>query len=192
MLCSILLPTRSRPERLRETVESFYAHGEFGKFEMLLAIDFDDDASFAATSLLADEFPDLKVFRGERRSGWPDLNIRYTELAKQSSAPWVWMMNDDCLVHGNWISALKGCPSGLVHPEIYRIGQSVYRHDATGGFPIVPNGVWREYGYPGIQHPPDTFLNDLCREQRLPFSFMAGVEISHQRKVDGILPPERL
>ena len=195
MICSILLPTRGRPERLKECVRSLASCGSTGEFDVLFAVDDDDMESARAASYMSDLLPNFTVFQSPRGRGWHDLNLRYSYLADQSAAQWVWMMNDDCLVSGgDWVSLLKNYPTTgfIIHPEFHRLGKSVYQRDETGAFPIVPNQCWKMFGFETIGDPPDKFLNEICRDRGWRTGFLDGIEISHQRIADDTLPAERL
>jgi hypothetical protein len=194
MICAVLIPSRKRVERLIKCVESFFAHGNCNEFEVWIGTDDDDPATTHAAVKLEERFEKVFHLERPRGNGWHDLHLRYTELADQSPAEWVWMMNDDCEVRGraNWTNAIGKRSVGILHPETYQLGCSLYYGDRTGAFPIVRNGIWRDMGFVAMEFPPDKWLNDQHRERHYPIHFLHGVEIDHQRRADEILPAERL
>lgn len=192
MICSLLLPTRGRPDGLRKTLESYYVGVPEGSIETLLAVDTDDEATIKTACWLQETYPNVRTFIGDRMRGYLDLHLRVNDLNREAKGYWIWIANDDAVLSGTrWVEKLAMCPDGCVHPEFCELGGSLYLRDANGGFPVVPRSFWEKYGYGAIHPPIDIFFNDLCRKQHLPFSFLDGITVSHQRKIDETLSAER-
>jgi glycosyltransferase involved in cell wall biosynthesis len=185
MLCSILIPSRGRPWRLIECINSIKACST-GEVEILIAADEDDVETLAVAVAERKLSPNLHVFALEHGNGWLDNHLRFTHLAEQAKGAWAWMFNDDCTLTGDWCAALQEIPMEgfIVHPEYHQLNQSVYQHDATSGFPCVPNRCWERFGFKTQLHPTDKFLNDVCRDRGWKTAFLKGVTVRHQRNVE--------
>lgn len=187
LVCSILLPTRGRIQKLERCLKSIYASANPSNYEVLLAIDDDDAESRRNFGELERKYENIYAFISPRGNGWRDLHKRYTELATKASAPWIWMFNDDCEILGQgWDMQLVQIPKQgvIVHPEFNHLNASVYSNDATGAFPIVPNGCWKDFGFDAIGDPPDKFLNDVCAQFGWKPSFLKGITVYHERILD--------
>lgn len=187
LVCSILLPTRGRVEKLEQCLKSIYDSANPSSYEVLLAIDDDDIDTRRAFSELVKKYENIYAFISPRGDGWHDLHKRYTELASKASAPWIWMFNDDCQILGQgWDLQLIQIPKQgiIVHPEFNRLNCSIYPNDATGAFPIVPNGCWKYFGFDEIGDPPDKFLNEACAQFGWTASFLKGITVYHERISD--------
>lgn len=193
MICTVLLPTRKRPARLRECIDSLVRHGSPERFDIRLAVDTDDIETQDCLPDLMKDYPNVKAMISDRGRGVHDLYLKFTSLADSSSAPWVWTMGDDVTISGsNWTDTLDQFPTDgvLLQPEIHQLGHSIYRNDPGGGFPMVPNQFWKKFGYEKLGkdgEAGDTFVARIYREIGWEMKFMPGVHVSHQRIADDTL-----
>lgn len=88
---SVLLPSRGRPESLRESVESLRALADRPDWiEILVAADPDD----AVTDLVAQQLG-LPCWIAPERYGYARLNEYFNALAGMAGGDWVLLWNDD-------------------------------------------------------------------------------------------------
>lgn len=195
-LCSVLIPSRARLERLRKTVRSVRETSDAERVEILVRFDDDDLASLAGRTEL--EADGVRVVVGPRGAGYGDLAVYYRELSALARGAWIWIMNDDACVAGcirgrsptdltaarGWDDQLAAMPlTGVfAQPELYQLGGSGYLDCAGGAFPLVPNRCWEglEYGQPG--NPIDTWFDQILRVRSgWSVRFLRGVAVVHLR-----------
>jgi hypothetical protein len=194
MLCSVLLPSRARPEGLLRAVRSLYdCAADPTSFEILVRLD-DDDLMIVPVLP-----PNARVIWGDRLRGYRTLNLVYSELASVARGDWVWIFNDDCYVTGErWDEKLAGIGDGfIVQPEIDQNGGSSYHRHEGGPFPCVPNNSWAWHADPLQRHwaigdPVDIWLDDVLRKQRgWKTAWLPGITIVHERPSDEELAKHR-
>lgn len=193
-LCSVLIPTRARPDRLRRAVESISdTVTDPMRVEVILRVDHDDPHLDAALALSFDGTITTKV--GDRRQGYASMHEFYDELAGAAAGRWIFIMNDDAFVIGKgWDEDLAKVPIDgvIVQPEIYQLGESLYPFCEGGAFPMVPNGCWHYYGWQGLRDPVDTQLDQLLRVQHgWRTAFLPGMCVVHERDPDHVLAEHR-
>ena len=200
MICSVLIPSRGRPERLRKTIQSISDTSSKANVEVLVRFDDDDAPSIAIVDQLLRD--GIGVVVGPRRSGYPSIGEFYAELAAASRGAWIWIMNDDAYVTGpspkfdlSWDKQLGRLPSTgvIVQPECYQLGHSKYWSSEGGAFPAVPNGCWTDFGeeFSGGAAV-DTWLDQLLRVRNgWQTSFLDGVAVVHERDADDVLAKHR-
>lgn len=198
MLCSVLIPSRGRAQRLLRTIESVRRTSDAKAVDILVRADDDDAATQDAVRRLIEHDTGVTLVVGSRGRGYLDLEAYYEELSAISSAPWMFVMNDDAVIEQSgegWDSQLARMPTdGVVaHVEYYQLGPSRYTGDGVGyTFPIVPNGCWSRLGLGRIQHPIDAWLEQvLRREHGWRAEILRGVTLNHQRDSDGALAEHR-
>lgn len=196
MICSVLIPTRGRPIRLKETIRSLFDTARSEDFEVRLRVDDDDEETIHALKDIHPYTQNIHAIIGPRGKGYLDLNNFYTALADASVAPWIWIFNDDVIVESSgWADELKTVPREgfIVQPEFNKLNNSTYRFDPTSPFPIAPNGCWRQFGYDPIPDPADMWLDKILRLQNgWKTHFLSGLTTYHERKLDATLTPDRL
>lgn len=200
MICSVLIPSRGRPERLRKTIQSISDTSSKANVQILVRFDDDDDASLKIVDQLLRD--GIGVVVGPRKFGYPSLGEFYLELAQAARGAWIWIMNDDAYVTGppkararTWDEMLRAIPRTgfIVQPECYQLGFSKYWNSEGGAFPIVPNGCWRDVGaeFAGGAAV-DTWLDQLLRVQTgWQTRFLEGVAVVHDRDTDDVLAKHR-
>lgn len=181
MLCSILIPTRARTNKLRNAIKSIFDHASGRDFEVLLRVDDDDKETKQVLGYLTGQYK-LRVITGPH-IGWSQIDPMLTELSDQSTGTWVWLFNDDgVVVSGKWDAELAKVPTTgfIVQPELFQLGNSVYRMAEAQAFPIVPRNCWREFGLATIPHCADTALHSLLTSHGWKTHFMK-VSLWHDR-----------
>ena len=194
MICSILIPSRKRVERLKACIASFFSTASGSDWDIRIRLDDDDRESLKALPELQEHcFNRIAVSVGERL-GWDRIEEYYLELSGSTTARWIWFFNDDAVVEGSaWDNKLAAVPAKgfIVQPEIHRLGGSSYPRDPRAPFVIVPNRVWEEFGLTQIPHPNDVALPALLREHGWQTAFLPGIGIHHQRDNDEQLKQHR-
>lgn len=195
MLCSILIPSRRRFERLKKCIQSFQdlAHNKTC-FEFLVRFHNDDAESISRISELS-PFGNVRVVVSHK-TGYSDVHHSYTELALLSKSRWLWLMNDDCVIEGdNWDKALNSHnhrKRSVVQPEFHKLGGSTYPKDTYCPFMVLPNHRWMVGGIRGFGAPADTATLDwLINKHSWTVDFLTGVTIWHQRATQGDIDAER-
>jgi len=196
LLCSIILPTRRRLEKLSKMVASFAGSADPSRFDMRIKIDGDDSETINGLAEIIRNAPfDILATIAPRGNGWADLHWWDNELSSQSNAKWVWIINDDMTLEGkDWDKLLDLIPltGFIVQPEIHRLGGSTYLRTHGGPFPIVPNGSWKQFGMTIIDEPPDTSLDQLLRVKNgWQTKWLEGIGFWHQRDEDSVLEAHR-
>jgi hypothetical protein len=174
-----------RPTWLRKCVESILDTCGLGDDVQILARTDDDDPKQRkmAIDLLGEE----NVLTGPRMRGYWSINHFYTEMALKASAPWIWLMNDECTIRGDWVDDLSKIPvtGFVVQPESYQVGQSMYRkvHDTT--CPIVPNYYWLLCDQPGVPYSTDTDTYTMLNKQLgWQTVYLPRLHLAHYRFTD--------
>lgn len=201
MLCSVLIPSRGRPDRLRRTLQSIRDTSSATDVEILVRLDDDDRPSLDSVDQLIREHRAL-VLVGSRRRGYDSLGEFYGELAQVARGEWIWIMNDDAHVtgptadtSGTWDADLRTIPTTgkIVQPECYQLNQSKYWSSEGGAFPIVPNRCWERLGEVLFGGPSwDTWLDQMLRARNgWTTRFLPGISVVHERDGDDVLARHR-
>lgn len=186
-LCSVLIPSRWRTEKLFRCVESIIATAGSDDFDIRIRVDDDDPCSYLCIDELQ-KSRHVKVFVGPS-PGYADLDAKaYTPMAESSSAAWIWIMNDDMIVQKTefgWCELLEKVPTWghWVQPGIHRLNNSQYPRDERSCAPIFPNGCWRELGICDIIPTPcDAAMPEQLKIRKWTPWFLEGITIWHQRE----------
>lgn len=193
-LCSILLPTWRRLDRLKKTIKSIVDSAENKTcFEMLIRVQQDDPETMAAIPQLIHAAPVVRMVVGLPLRGYTDLATFYDDLADIAHGEWIWVMNDDVLVEGSgWDAILsKEEKNAIIMPEIHKLGFSTYIDDGANPFMFVPNKSWKQYGTDRFKNPFDHELWALLRNNGWPTRFMKGIGAWHDRDSDEELKRQR-
>src|ERR1700743_2916936 len=149
MLCSILIPTRFRISGLRVCLFSFAsrANAHVKEYEFIVRMHRDDIETLALIPELIRDYPNLRIIIGENMKGFDSLGDFYEEMAAIAKGEFVWIINDDEEVSGDWFNVLKNSPrNALLKPETYQLNKSVYVRNPDCGTVVVPNLLWKKYG----------------------------------------------
>lgn len=188
MLCSILIPSRGRPEKLMNTIQSFREQAEGNNFEFWIRFDDDDAPSLTLLPSLEAQ-ANVHVLVGPRGRGYADINgIMYRDLERAANGDWMWIMNDDAVIEGEgWDTILDCVPQSgfIVQPELHKLGGSTYHKDHGSGFPCYPRLCWKTLGMPEYPDPCDAILPPFLHSKGWHTYFLPDVAIWHQRNKPG-------
>lgn len=137
-LISILLPTRGRPEALRDSVASLMeTAGDDGAFEILYGVDHDDTVTsrFIRDNIMAGPGRHrMTIF--PQRHGYADLHKYVNALASAARGRWLMLWNDDAVMQSyGWDWRIRD------FPPRYILDCWTNHLPLTCTFPIVPK-VW--------------------------------------------------
>lgn len=190
MLCAILIPTRKRVDRFWKTFKSIHDTATSKDYQVVVRIDDDDEESNECIR----SNKRIQVLSGPRGRGYGDLNKMYTQCALATDADFVWIMNDDCTVEGDWMERLANAPrtGHILQPLYIGNGPSIYTASEGGPFPVVPNRCWMDYGWEEIHDPADSALDELLRIRNgWKTCWMDAVKVQHDRDTDDKLSDHR-
>lgn len=176
-LVSILLPTRGRPDALRESVASLYeTAGDRDSFEVLYAVDDDDQIpTLEAWDRIVDDLGGRhrpKIF--PQRHGYANLHEYVNVLAKMAEGKWLMLWNDDAIMQSyGWDWRIRELPCRFVldtwtnHPTL------------TCTFPIVPRHWVERIGHFSLNAHCDTWWQLIGEwTHRL---VRADIDVQHNR-----------
>lgn len=195
MLCSFLIPSRARFERLLSSVDSILRTSSHENIEILVRLDNDDFASISRLQEL--RIRGVRVVIGDRLKGHASLHDFYNELAEIATGNWVFFLNDDITLetfHPNWTEQLKPLPLAgiLACGKWYQLGLSRYDAPAVA-CPIVPNKCWLKLGWERIPSCVDeAFLALLIKQHGWSIVPLPSLTVNHQRDDDEQLRAHRL
>lgn len=214
ILCSVLVPSRCRFDRLLKTVNSVFSTvSDPSRIEVLVRFDADDTESLARVGEL-EVMKNVRYLVGPRLSGYAALPAFYDEMVAIAKGSWVWIMNDDahiravweCMhdpaegqrrlqVYRYWDTQLADVPithDVILQVELYRWGASDYWNHNASAFPIVMHEGWKRIGEPQLQNPVDIWLDEIVRRVAGGRTlFLDGVAVVHERDDDAVLAIHR-
>ena len=184
-LCSFLIPSRFRFDRLKALIESIHSASEPDHdFEIIVRLHDDDNDSINGVAELS-QWPRTRYIIGKTYDGYESLHIFTAELLEAAVGEWAWHFNDDQLLEKGgiaWEPRLRSMPkNALVQPAIHRLNDSVYFNDAAGPAPCHANEPWvaeflRSTGNPRV----DTNLHAEFVRRGSPIVFLTGMGVNHQ------------
>lgn len=181
MLCTVMLPTRRRPNEALRCIDSLFSSATSPDWECIVWIDDDDMEMLALKPSL--ESRGVRVYVGPKL-GYSLLDRGYyTLIAYHALGRWVWIMNDDMVVSGDWMGKLASAPTHqtFCQPEIHGLGGSRYHNDNRTGCPLFLNGCWKEAGWHTVPEKADYNLTDKLERLGWHCHFLAGVMVWHDR-----------
>ena len=96
MLVSVLIPTRGRPEKLKQAISSVRDTAlNPQRIEFLLRVDDDDEATLGVLDTLG---PDVKALIGPRGQGYLDIHHHLHAMTQQAKGRWLFVFNDDSIM----------------------------------------------------------------------------------------------
>jgi UDPglucose 6-dehydrogenase len=190
LICSVIIPSRGRPDGLLRAIHAVFETGKTGRVDVRVRLDTDDEITIARLGEI-ECIPNVHITFGPRL-GYGGLNILYTQLAEESPAKWIWIGNDDAFIYQEpgtepWDIQLEKLPleGFIVQPEHDQFNTSKYSRCAGGPFPVVPNGSWAKVASRIIPDPVDTQLHSiLAIENKWNTYFLNGVIKVHIRDND--------
>jgi glycosyl transferase family 2 len=134
MLCSVLIASRNRFDKLLECVRSVYdCASKEPDFEVIVRLHkSDDEASRRWLELNSRRWDSLHVIWGEDHDGYQSVTRFYQELIDAAKGDWCWHLHDDMVVTGeDWNGKLAQINNHwtLVQPEIHRLNDLVYANE---------------------------------------------------------------
>jgi len=189
MLCSVLIASRKRFDKLTDCIKSIYAHANlYVPFEVIVRFHkSDSEARDRCTEL--DEFDGpLSAIWGEDLDGYESLGTFYHELIQASIGKWCWHLNDDMVVMSasgsKWNERLNEVigRNVLVQPEIHQLNNSVYVFDKAGPAPIHPREALGDLLLqPSTGGAVDAAIyRELVEKRHFPVRFLEGIGVHHQ------------
>lgn len=190
MLCSVLIPSRKRFDKLLKCIESVYAHAAsselFSGFEIIVRFH-KSDSEARERCVELDRFEELSAIWGEDLAGYHSLGTFYHELIEVASGKWCWHLNDDMVVMSTagfkWNEMLYQVKesAALVQPEIHQLNNSVYVFDKAGPAPIHPRNAalcrMLEKCGPAVDA---GIYHELAVVRGWPVKFLEGIGVHHQ------------
>lgn len=157
-ICSILLPTRNRPQQLQETIASFLDLAKWPeRVEILVRIhENDSDTRYWALGNKR-----ARVITGDDEDGYGSVYKFNNCLAAMSNGEWIWCGTDDAVMltpHWDLILAshlpfpAEGCL--LLTPTIVNIPER--------RIPVLSRGLYRVLGHVGLSPHCDCYLDALA------------------------------
>jgi len=97
-LVSILLPTRGRPQWLRESIDSLYSLAQDKScMEFILKVDDDDKETIETARQLSEILP-LKFIISSKGAGYFDMHHWVNDMSKLATGDWLFLFNDDAVM----------------------------------------------------------------------------------------------
>jgi len=170
-MVSIILPTRGRVTKLKESLESLYSTGK--DFELLIGADRDDKATI---DFIVENYP-AKMLVVERL-GYLKLHEYVNDLSLLAKGKWLFLWNDDCIMHTkDWdkeINKQKGfkvfCP---------RSNQFGYVPTESNLFPIVPRKWIELLGHFSLSPHNDSWVQHVALEAGIQHDIPIEIEHRH-------------
>lgn len=168
-MISILLPSRGRPEALKESVASLRTHAHQPVLvDVLVAADPDDPITVAAARQC-----DAAVWVAPVRYGYSALHEYVNVLASMASSDWLLLWNDDArMLAPGWDERVAEAPAGVLWP----------RHNGSpylNVFPVVHRSVVETLGHFSLSPHCDSWMQDVATAARIHHKI--NVEVLHDR-----------
>lgn len=161
MLCSVLLPTRMRVNKLCRAVKSVFDTADNPqRVEVILRVHADDlDTIKAIPELLP--LGTVRVAIGPKVE-YGKVATCFNEAAALATGQWHMQFNDDTYIIGKgWDTQLEDMDVStgpMVQPELNQLGPSGYRHDYSCPFMWYPWWVWEDYYERNLPDPADAAI----------------------------------
>ena len=180
---SMLLPSRSRAEALRESIAELLAaaiHPE--AVEVLVAAD-PDDPQLAAMSRTVAACPQAHLWTAPERYGYGRLHEYYNALAGLARGEWLMIWNDDArMLTPAWDEVIRSEVPGILWP------QSDYLPEIDT-FPVIPSAWVRHLGHFSLDKAIDVWIHEIGQVtgtlRRIP------VSIHHEHASGDLTADER-
>lgn len=189
MLCSVLIPSRKRFDKLLKCIESVYANAAIHiPFEVIVRFH-KSDVEARERCLELDKFPNVLAIWGEDWDGYESLGVFYHELIQEAIGKWCWHLNDDMVVTTTrpgitWTARLNVVIGAnvLVQPELHQLNNSVYVFDKTGPAPIHPRtALGKVLLLPACGGAVDAMIySELVVKRHWQVRFLEGIGVHHQ------------
>lgn len=161
---SVLMPTRGRPEMVRESLTSLIERCSdplLWNMEVLVALDPDDPSVSATREVIKSLGVSTLTITVRERMGYHRLNEYFNLLAKQALGKWLLLWNDDAVMttHG-WDLGITRLPEQVIVADLWCPPHS----PSLCTFPAVRKWAVDELGH-FSRHTPhcDTYWQDMAR-----------------------------
>lgn len=192
MICSIIIPSKWRFDRLKKSIAAFYETAEPVNFEIIVRLEEDDPESISRQLELHEFGNNLSVHVRPTKPYDMDNGFLWNDMIPIAKGTWHQYWSDDQIIFGKgWDDQLKEVPTHgfIVHPEIHQLNESIYRHDCGGPTPFFPANAIKKYGYDIIPWPLDSHIYQVfVVKHHWKCHFLKGIRVWHQRKSDRTLP----
>ena len=155
MKCSVLMPSRERPDMAEESIKSL---GK-GDYEVLVYLD-DDDKDLLQYKDIAKKYKQVKLFIQPRLTYYR-FHEMINFLAEHAKGDWLWLWNDDAFVtEGNPFEHLKSQDSDKVVVLWYRCRPN----DHLNLFPAISRKMYETQGFFSMSPHCDSWAMDMGNE----------------------------
>lgn len=169
MKCSVLMPTRERPDMAEESVLSL---GK-GDFEVLMYVD-DDDKDLLQYKDLEKKYKRVKLFVRPRLTYYR-FHEMVNELAEHAKGDWLLLWNDDAFMEGEWLKHLDDYDHNKVN--VMRWGTSPNNLNL---FPAISRKMYELQGYFSKSPHCDSWAMDISQDLGCE-RWVMGMNIEHRR-----------
>jgi len=196
---AVCIPTRTRAERLRKTLDSLYDNAKSVRnFDVFVKIDHDDVETLGFCEHYGKK-ENFYTLIGPRIvepyvSGYASLGHFYNMLFLMAQCEWLWMFNDDAFVEGeNWDEKILEFDERhpFLQPEITGLNESRYINEEGGAFPIIRKDAFEWTDATTIRDPVDYAIIKYFREKSIEAGFVKGLTVQHLRDSDEELERHR-
>lgn len=162
------------------------------EFEFIVRMHRDDFETLREIPSLLFDYPNLRIIIGSNLDGFNSLGAFYEEIASIAKGKFVWLINDDEEVEGNWYYELTKAPmDALIKPAVYKLNKSTYHRSLDCGTVVMRNQCWKEFGATMPSSVDLAMYELLVVKHKWPMHFLEGVTGIHNRKIDRTLLAER-
>jgi len=190
MLCSVLIPSLWRFDKLKRAIKSFYATADKSQFEMLIRLQENDEESVRRQGELSGFGYNLTVFVGRPKPEGVGNSWLWNDMMQHATGDWHQYWSDDQTISGDWSTQLAALPiKGIVaQPEIHQLNNSRYLSDKLGPTPFIPRDAFTNTGMNELPEPIDTGGVLHLFKNGWNHVFLKGVGVHHIREADRTLP----
>jgi hypothetical protein len=177
---AILLPTRGRTDSLKRSVTSIISKAKnLEDIQLIMGLDHDDEIGLEyfnseIETWLDDSGVDYSVM-GFDRLGYGALNRYYNTLAESADADWVFVWNDDAVMHTqDWDTVITPCTGEFKLLKVHTHNDHPYSI-----FPIVP-AAWVELlGYISLHQMIDAEVSQIA--YMLDLMKIIEIDVTHDQ-----------
>jgi glycosyltransferase involved in cell wall biosynthesis len=185
MKFSFIIPTRGRPQWLRECIESIYSTvSDVSRVEILLGMDTDDidTVAFIRDTIITQKWDSVRIELFQR-AGYHNLQVYVNRLAEIATGDYFIFFNDDARVlTPKWDLTVE---EAVRDEKILHVYQFKNNHGNGSIFPILPRQWYTLLGHITLCAPYDSWIALLA--QRLGVNQFLDIYAKHLRVAeDGI------
>lgn len=179
-LCAAIMPTRNTVQNLRRALFSYFSQAvNPTAVEVVLRIDNDNTRTMKAIPDIGLSFPNTRFVIGPRYDGYISMPRFVMEAAAETSATWLFLMDDDAEINGPWDRELMKVTAPAAQAETYHLNNSKYKNPDGNG----PVGLFVPNLPPFTQLPEtgavDQIWLDRLRERKMKVGMLAGITYRH-------------